>query len=568
MLSRLALLFLCFAVSTTCCSQAPERFDVLITELLPDPSPALGLPAAEFMELKNVSTAPVNLGGWRVSNGSATASISTGIMLLPDSMIIICGNSSVSLYQPFGRTVGVSNFPSLDNESGVVVLQSAGGKTIHAVAYTQDLYGSSIKSEGGWSLELIDPGNPCGGGNWKASIDNKGGTPGKSNSVNGPNPDSEAPRLKRSYARDSNTLVLVFNESLDSISTASTSNFHLSNNLHVSSAAALPPLFQSVELKLSGPLTTITSSIEVKGIKDCSGNFTGVFNNTAIGLAVPAMKSDVIINEILFNPHPGAADYVELFNPGDKIIDAAGLYLATRHPSGAISSPKKLFPSPYYLFPGEYLVVTEDMLSMEQHYFVKNRDAICLLPALPSYPDTEGTIVLANDQGVVVDEVSYDEDWHFALIANREGIALERMNPLLPSGDRNNWHSAAQTAGFGTPGYQNSQLQRQTDGGKLQVSPPIFSPDNDGHDDIASIHYQLAESGYVANVFILDAGGRSVRHLVKSALLALEGSWNWDGLGEKREQLPTGPYIVFTQLFNLDGRKKEYKSLVVLARKH
>ncbi|HEY0060024.1 MAG TPA: hypothetical protein VGB56_12890, partial [Flavisolibacter sp.] len=308
-------------------------------------------------------------------------------------------------------------------------------------------------------------------------------------------------------------------------------------------------------------------SIEVNGIRDCSQNTIGAFNKTAIGLAVPPIRSEIIINEMLFNPHPGASDYVELFNPGNGVIDAAGLYLATRSSSGVISNPKKLFSSPYYLFPGEYLVITEDLLSMEQHYFVKNRDAVCAIASLPSYPDSDGTVVLADAQSIVIDEVRYDEDWHFGLIVNPEGIALERMNPLLPSGDRNNWHSAAQTAGFGTPGYQNSQWQGQADGGKLEVSPRVFSPDNDGHDDVASIHYGPAETGYVANVFILDAGGRTVRHLVKSALLALEGSWTWDGLGEKREQLVAGPYIIFTQLFNLEGKKKEYKNLVVLARK-
>lgn len=68
--------------------------------------------------------------------------------------------------------------------------------TIDSVNYNSALYQDDDKANGGWSLELIDPNNVCGdANNWTASVDSKGGTPGKRNSVVASKPDVEGPKL-------------------------------------------------------------------------------------------------------------------------------------------------------------------------------------------------------------------------------------------------------------------------------------------------------------------------------------------------------------------------------------
>jgi hypothetical protein len=101
----------------------------------------------------------------------------------------------------------------------------------------------------------------------------------------------------------------------------------------------------------------------------------------------------------------------------------------------------------------------------------------------------------------------------------------------------------------------------------IEVTPKIFSPDNDGRDDIATIQYTSSEPGFVANVVLFDIGGRPVRHLVRNGTMGLSGYWNWDGLDDKGNSLPIGTYIVFTEIFNLQGKKKIFKNALVLARK-
>lgn len=549
-------------------AQTAGRFDVVITEIMADPTPVAGLPNAEYIELKNISAAPINLTGWRLSDATGTATIITGFVLAPDSIVILCANSQVAAFSAFGRSIGVTSFPSLDNDGELLSLRSPQNRVIHAVHYAADWYGNDVKKEGGWSLEMIDPQSPCvGKENWKASVNATGGTPGKTNSVNSTNPDNTPPQVKKAYAPDSLTLVVVLNEPLDSTTAAMAVNYSLPGNTVVA-ATPLPPLYQRVQLTLQAPLQkSMVYTLTVSQVQDCKGNAVGSYNQAKAGLSQSAAAAGIVINEILFHPKPGAYDYVELYNRSTAIVDAAQLYLANRNSSGAASSLRKLADEPFYLFPGDYAVVTENSGSLQKEFLVKQPDGVLPLSSLPSYPNDRGTVVLLTYAGDVVDEVAYDKAWHFALLSNPEGVALERLHPDAPSQNAASWHSAASTAGYGTPTYRNSQYSNnETVQAMLTVSPAVFSPDNDGRDDIATIQYKAAQSGFVANVFIFDAGGRLVRHLVKNDLLGLSGFWKWDGLGETQNKLPIGTYIVFTELFTTGGKKQSFKNTVVLAR--
>jgi hypothetical protein len=561
----LAFFLLIYSAAT---AQVAARYDVVITEIMADPTPPVGLPNAEYIEIKNVSTTAFNLTGWRLSDATGTATLNTTFLLQPDSAVILCANSNVSAFSLYGRTIGVTSFPSLDNDGDVLTLRSPQNRMIHAVAYETDWYANEAKKEGGWSLEIIDPRNPCGGKeNWKASTNNSGGTPGKPNSVNGTTVDATPPQVKRAYALDSVTLVLVFNEPLDSISASTAPNYSLPGFV-IASATALLPQFAAVQLKLSTPLQpSVVYVLTSTAVTDCKGTAVGAFNKVKVGLPQTPVAMDVVVNEILFNPKTPGTDYVEIYNRSKKIIDASKLYVANRSSSGVVASLKRVSEEPLYLFPEDYLVVTEDASVLNRQYLVKNNDALLQLSSLPSFPDDEGTVVLIELNGTVIDEVKYDKDWHFGLIDNTDGVAIERIDPDAASQKRDNWHSAATGAGYGTPTYRNSQYKQVNDvKAMVDVLPKIFSPDNDGRDDIATISYQVSESGYVANIMIFDAAGRLVRHLVKNDLLSLKGSWNWDGLGENKNKLAIGAYIVFAEIFTLQGKKKNFKQTIVLAR--
>jgi hypothetical protein len=39
-------------------------------------------------------------------------------------------------------------------------------------------------------------------------------------------------------------------------------------------------------------------------------------------------------------------------------------------------------------------------------------------------------------------------------------------------------------------------------------------------------------------------------------------------LGEKFQKLPVGIYVIYTEVFNLAGKKKQFKKTIVLARRN
>ncbi len=108
-------------------SPAQSRYDIVITECLPDPLPTLGLPGSEFVELKNCSTHDYNLHNWKISNSNSSATIKANYLLKADSFLILCAAASADEYGQFGATIGISGFPSFNNDEDDIVLSTDHG---------------------------------------------------------------------------------------------------------------------------------------------------------------------------------------------------------------------------------------------------------------------------------------------------------------------------------------------------------------------------------------------------------------------------------------------------------
>lgn len=553
-------------------AQTASRFDIVIDEIMADPSPQIALPNNEWIELRNISATAFNLSGWRIADASSQSGPMPAYILQPDSFVIVCTSGAVAAMSAYGPAIAVTGFPSLDNTGDIIYLKSPQNKIIHTVSYTDAWYKNELKQDGGWSLEMMDTKNPCSGfSNWKASTHLNGGTPGTKNAVDGINSDTDAPQLLHAFATDSITITLVYNEPLDSTNAATSSSYSISDGIGApQSVSAAAPVFDKVILQLSTALLrnkiyTVTAT----AVTDCKGNSISNKNTARVGLSEITASQDIVINEILFNPKSNGTDYVEIYNRSNKIVDLKQIYIANRGSNGSISNIKQLSADSYLFFPRDFMVITEDAAIVKRDFITKNPNAFATPASMPSFNDDEGYVIILNAQGSITDELHYSEKWHFSLIDNREGVALERIDYNAATQQPDNWHSAATSVGYGTPTYKNSQYKiNEGLNGTLTVSPEIVSPDNDGMDDFAGISYNFPAPGYIANITVFDAAGRPVRFLQRNALCGITGNFRWDGLGEKNQQLPVGIYIIYTDVFNTAGKKKQFKNTVVLARKH
>jgi len=175
-------------------------------------------------------------------------------------------------------------------------------------------------------------------------------------------------------------------------------------------------------------------------------------------------------------------------------------------------------------------------------------------------------VVLLALDGTSLDRFAYSDDLHFTLVNNPEGYTLERVDPDRPSDDNTNWQTASDVAGKATPGYRNSQYaETPAASGELNIDPAIFSPDNDGFQDVLTLAYRFEQPGFVGTMSIFDIVGREVRRLLDNQLLGTEGAVSWNGITDEGDKARMGPYIVLMEVYDLKGNVEKYKRTVTLA---
>lgn len=542
-----------------------KKFEVVINELFPDPSGTPFIPEKEFVELYNTTNQVLSLRFYRWSDLS-TSTLLPDVTIFPNEYIILCANADVSLFEPFGRTIGLSSWPSLNNAGDVMTLRDNAGNLIHQVAYNTSWYNDQAKQrQGGWSIEMIDPRNPCGEEtNWSASVSPNRATPGQVNSVATSNPDTKGPELIAAFAISPDTALLRFNEILDSASVF-TASYNIFEGITASVIGQLSP--KEVLLKLTPNLQPSTTYIvTVTQLNDCVGNSING-GGTFLILPEQADPGDVIINEVLFNPRTGGSDFVEIYNRSNKDIDLRNWKLSN-FAKDTISNVRIITSDYRILRPGNYVMLSKDTANIKKEYPLAVSSTFLQMASMPAFNNTSGTVILINNKDEVSDRFDYTEKMHFPLLNSKKGVSLERLDFFRPTNDETNWQSAAESVGFATPGYKNSQyLPSDFSGGEVTIHPQIFSPDNDGWQDNLNINYKFDQAGYVGNLTIYDSNGRLVKQLMKNELLASSGTITWDGINENNERATIGIYIIYFEVFDLTGKVLKFKKTCVVASK-
>lgn len=513
-------------------------FDILINELMPDPDPPVDAYTKEYIELYNRTDKYIDVTNLLICDPGACRELGQTV-LFPDSFIV--------LY----------NIPSLNNGGDHIRLIDKDSNLIHELNYNLNSYQNQIKSNGGYSLELIDPYHLCRGkSNWTASSDLHGGTPGKVNSVRNSWPDDkEAPYCTRIETQAPDKIKLFFSEAFDSVfqSYLTISMNHVLMNASIIQQSAGEAF---IELKLPvQPASSSKLKLVLPGFKDCDGNVLDSQVLLVNWMSIPE-RHDIIINEVLFNPKSGGADFIELLNRSDKFIDLNTCFIVD-HEQNQIKKIIRISPNYQPFKPGNFLLLSNDTGLVCRDYHCGDSQMIKIqMDEMPSMPDEGVSFFIVNLNFDTLDSLVCSDDWHFSLISDKNGVSLERINPDNFLMQKENWHSASFVAGYATPGYQNSQfLKAPMNTSYFNPQSLCLSPDNDAHDDFILLSYNLPAPDYLCTLRIFNSKGELVAEPYNNRSIGTEGQLIWDGTDLNGEKCLEGFYLM-TVMCNSPSNKQ------------
>lgn len=544
----------------------PAPFEILIHEIMAKEIEPVQLPPTEYIELRNMNSFSVPMEGWVLKVGNSSYTLS-GPALPANGYGLVIRESNAGYYTSV--PVYAAGSMSLTNSGTTLSLHDPSGRLIHTVSYSDAWYGNSVKSDnGGWSLELRDPNNPCAGAsNWTSSVDLRGGTPGEPNSVAGSNPDASIPFILRSGTQG-DTARIYFSEPLHPNSVDL-----LQFSLPGTPGFPLEVQFEGLDLSTvrlvmaDGPLPNEIIWLKASGLEDCAGNAM-LLDSVRLAQGQSPDSAWLLINEVLCNPKDSGVDFVEIYHNGTAPVDLSSLFLGSADTLlNTPSSPKIIHSFPLTLFPGEYLVLSTKPELIQAQYTCPDLRAFWKMESLASYNNSDGVVAISNISLQLLDVLAYnEEEYHFGLLKDFKGVSMERISPALTTQNPMNWTSAAQTVGYATPGYRNSQFgEFGSSVSEFSLNPDIFSPNNDGFDDQMGISYTLDKEGYMGSISIYDVAGRTIRNLLPYTYLAKQGSFIWDGLAEDGSKARTGIYVVVFDLFHPEGRQERLKKACSVA---
>ncbi len=509
--------------------------EIIINEIFADPTPSIALPEREYIEIHNRTDKDIALKNYQLLYGNFKA-IFPEFVLKANEYAIVCRKGYEQEFERFGSVVALSSF-SLSNEGSLLVLKKPSNEDVYFVEYRADWH--TKPNVGGVSLEMIDLNYPClGKENWASSIDISGGSPAKSNSVAKAKPDFLPPVLLNS-SLSLKEITLNFDENLSKDFLSKRNNFSFVD----SSLQILEIIFNQyktsqVVIRLNESLETgEVLKLKISNLTDCSGNASGEFELKFWNLE-PAIRGEILLSEVLFNPKPGGEDFVEVYNSSDKTMNLKNWKLARLGTGGQISDIKELISYDLLLKPKGFVAFTKGKSFLTDNY--PKTGKVVEVQQMPAFNNEEGTVVLLNEQNEEFERFAYSEKNHHELVVNPEGISLERTNL---NSEKAIWASASSDYGYATPGAENSQTLTDVLQNVFYAEPIVFNPYQANENNTTKLKYQLNAIGSSASVEVLNKNGLAVRTLLNNFTLGTQGEIEWDGKDNSGQLLPVGYYV-------------------------
>ncbi len=266
--------------------------------------------------------------------------------------------------------------------------------------------------------------------------------------------DNTPPTLVSATPVSSNQLEILFDEGMDQITGETVGNYSVNQGIgnpsnvqqDVTNLALFTATFAS-----NFPIGD-TLEVTVSNVEDFSGNpMLSVVDSFQYVEAQTPVYGDIIINEILPDETPSVGmpetQYVELYNRSNKYFNLNDWQLSDNNSSGTIQD--------VWLYPGEYLILVPSSGLADYPQAIN-------VTSWASLNNSGDDVILSTPTNVIVDEITYTDEWYKDPNKEDGGWSLERINPELACSDEDNW-AASNNSNGGTPGAPNSILDLTPD---------------------------------------------------------------------------------------------------------
>ncbi|MDR9417005.1 MAG: lamin tail domain-containing protein [Gracilimonas sp.] len=328
--------------------------------------------------------------------------------------------------------------------------------------------------------------------------------------------------LLDAIASENNEILLEFNQEIN-FSTVDVTDFIINDDPISSETNITLTEADQLLLEFPDPLPSGSLRVEITDLESSDGWAIPPGTNVQIFIYDRYQPGDIVINEIMKDPPPGTAEYVELRNTSGRFLNLKDWQVGDNNAFTDISD------SDFTIFPDSFVVISADTMTLLS-YFGEANYTLSSLPALNNGSDE---VRVYNENGTLVDSLFYTSDW------GGIDVAIERREASVSSIFKENWGDSP-AGKFGTPGFKNEI--------KADVDPPkideltiedsetiilVFSErvDNTTAEDPSNyILRQNPESGAViptlpsvttASQFSAD----SIRLILDNDLQEYDGSW-------------------------------------------
>ena len=266
-------------------------------------------------------------------------------------------------------------------------------------------------------------------------------------------------------------------------------------------------------------------------------------------------NSQIVINEIMFNPAGNEPEWIELFNNSDSefsdsliisdITKGYGLYLLD-------------FPA------RSYCVLVKDTSVLKTVRLISDT-ALLIQVKIPTLNNDFDSLTLKLKTGEIIDSFYYKGSW------SDKGFSLERISPDYVAINNDLLKQCKDSIGA-TCGWKNSNSiniipdlpEREN---FVTVSPNPFSP-NSNDKNICHINVTTVDKFDRLTIDIYNMNGAKIHTLAEETGQILQGwhKYDWDGKNGSGFTFQAGVYPIIVNLQNSqNGKSLQIKKLIVIA---